>query len=321
MTTAIAATTVVGTTIDAIRPQAAFALDNGLARTPPMGFNDWNAFRLLGGRGADHADRRLLRHQRSRRRRLPVCEHRRLLDDPPARRRREARTRSCEVPARDGLAGRLRARQGAQAGHLRGCRHGDLRRFPGSLGHEAVDAQSFADWGIDYLKYDNCNNAGSSTKEEYIARYSAMRDALAQTGRQIVYSICEWGVNEPWTWAPRWGNLWRTTGDISDSWSSLKSISSAERRPASVREARRWNRPGHAGGRQRRHERHRVPDPLRHLAMLAAPLLIGTDLRRASAATLDILLNSELIAIDQDALGVQAKRSRATPAGSCSPGR
>jgi len=73
--------------------------------------------------------------------------------------------------------------------------------YPGSLGHEKVDAQTFADWGVDYLKYDNCNNAGSTTTQEYIDRYSAMRDALQATGRPIVYSICEWGVNDPWTWA------------------------------------------------------------------------------------------------------------------------
>src|SRR3989440_17530 len=97
-------------------------------------------------------------------------------------------------------------------------------KFPGSLGHEDVDAQTFADWGVDYLKYDNCNNAGSTTREQYIARYSAMRDALAKTGRPIVYSLCEWGVNNPWEWGAGVGNLWRTTGDIGDNWASLKNI-------------------------------------------------------------------------------------------------
>jgi len=91
-------------------------------------------------------------------------EHRRLLDDPPARRRREARTRSCEVPARDGLAGRLRARQGLKLGIYEDAGTATCAGFPGSLGHEAVDAQSFADWGIDYLKYDNCNNAAAAPR-------------------------------------------------------------------------------------------------------------------------------------------------------------
>src|SRR2546430_442931 len=102
--------------------------------------------------------------------------------------------------------------------------------FPGGLGHERQDANLFASWGVDYLKYDNCNNQGVDA----VKRYTAMRDALKKTGRPIVYSICEWGKNKPWEWGPGVGNLWRTTGDISDSWSSMISKAHANATHASA---------------------------------------------------------------------------------------
>jgi alpha-galactosidase len=93
--------------------------------------------------------------------------------------------------------------------------------MPGSLGHEETDAKTFAEWGVDYLKYDNCFNEGVPAEQ----RYKAMGDALAKTGRPIVYSICEWGDNKPWLWGTSvGGHLWRTTGDINDSWQSVMSI-------------------------------------------------------------------------------------------------
>src|SRR6476620_2808949 len=85
--------------------------------------------------------------------------------------------------------------------------------YPGSLGHERVDAQTFADWGVEYLKYDNCAHQ-DTTKEQSFRRYSAMRDALEATGRPIVYSLCLWGQFDVHTWGSRVGHLWRTTGDI-----------------------------------------------------------------------------------------------------------
>jgi alpha-galactosidase len=85
---------------------------------------------------------------------------------------------------------------------------------PGSLGHEYQDAQTFASWDVDYLKYDNCYSDFSTPK----TRYPVMTDALNKTGRSIFFSMCEWGVEDPATWAPGVGNSWRTTGDIWDSW-------------------------------------------------------------------------------------------------------
>ena len=88
---------------------------------------------------------------------------------------------------------------------------------PGGLGHEVIDAQTYAEWGVDYLKYDNCNNDAIDPK----LRYPPMRDALNATGAQIFFSMCEWGVEDPATWAGADGNSWRTTGDIGNYWESI----------------------------------------------------------------------------------------------------
>jgi alpha-galactosidase len=90
---------------------------------------------------------------------------------------------------------------------------------PGTLGHEKIDAQTYAKWQFDYVKVDNCNSNSVPPEE----RYPVMRDALNTSGRAILFSMCEWGVDNPATWAPAVGNSWRTTGDISDSWSSMTS--------------------------------------------------------------------------------------------------
>ncbi|MDG9718337.1 NPCBM/NEW2 domain-containing protein [Streptomyces sp. DH24] len=173
--------------------------------------------------------------------------------------------------------------------------------FPGALGHEYSDARQFAQWGVDYLKYDNCHNQGVDAK----LRYTTMRDALAATGRPIVYSICEWGQNEPWEWAADVGHLWRTTGDISDNWGSMLSILKKNLPLAEYAGPGHWNDPdmlevGNGGMTDTEYRSH-----FSMWAVMAAPLLIGTDLRKASDETFDILGNREVVAVDQDPLGKQ----------------
>jgi len=173
--------------------------------------------------------------------------------------------------------------------------------FPGALGHEYSDAQQFADWGVDYLKYDNCNNLGVDAK----SRYTTMRDALQATGRPIVYSICEWGENKPWEWASDVGHLWRTTGDISDSWGSMLSLLKRNLPLAPYAGPGHWNDPdmlevGNGGMTDTEYRSH-----FSMWSIMAAPLLIGSDLRKASVATFDILDNKEVVAVDQDPLGTQ----------------
>ena len=115
--------------------------------------------------------------------------------------------------------------------------------YPGSLGQEKLDAQTWADWGVDYVKYDNCYNQSDGSRADFVRRYTAMREAIDATGRPMVYSICEWGQSQPWEWATGVGNLWRTTGDISDNWSSLRSIIAQNAPLARYAGPGHWNDP------------------------------------------------------------------------------
>ncbi|MER5772423.1 NPCBM/NEW2 domain-containing protein [Streptomyces sp. NPDC001985] len=173
--------------------------------------------------------------------------------------------------------------------------------FPGALGHEYSDAQQFADWGVDYLKYDNCNNQGVDAK----LRYTTMRDALRATGRPIVYSLCEWGQNKPWEWAKDVGQLWRTTGDISDNWGSMLSIMKRNLPLAQYAGPGHWNDPdmlevGNGGMTDTEYRTH-----FSMWSIMAAPLLIGADLRKVPESAFEILGNREVIAVNQDRLGKQ----------------
>ncbi|MFD1297801.1 glycoside hydrolase family 27 protein [Lysobacter gummosus] len=183
------------------------------------------------------------------------------------------------------------------------------RGFPGGLGHEKQDAALFASYGIDYLKYDNCNNE----KKPAQPRYTAMGDALRATGRPIFYSVCEWGENQPWLWAGKrevGGNSWRTTGDITDTYASMVEIFKKNVVLDQYAGPGHWNDPdmlevGNGGMTDTEYRSH-----FSLWAIMAAPLLIGTDLRTIKPEPLKILLNKDVIAIDQDPLGVQGKRIR-----------
>jgi alpha-galactosidase len=285
----------------------AFALDNGLARTPPMGFNDWNAF----GCGVseqlikDTADLFVSSG-------LKAAGYRYVnIDDCWMTRSRDPQTgRLVPDPAKfpDGIAGTADYvhGKGLKLGIYEDAGTNTCAGYPGSLGHEDLDAQTLADWGVDYLKYDNCYNQSDGSQADYIRRYTAMGDALARTGRPIVFSVCEWGSSQPWTWAAGVGNLWRTTGDISDNWTSLRSIIGQNAPLYPHAGPGHWNDPdmleiGNGGMTATEYRTH-----MSMWAMMAAPLIIGTDLRKASAQTLALLTNSDVVGIDQDRLGVQA---------------
>ncbi|KAJ6296492.1 hypothetical protein OIU78_024359 [Salix suchowensis] len=178
------------------------------------------------------------------------------------------------------------------------------RTMPGSLGHEEHDARTFASWGVDYLKYDNCNNDGTSPTE----RYPVMSKALLNSGRPIFFSLCEWGQEDPATWAPDVGNSWRTTGDISDNWDSMTSRADQNDEWASYAAPGGWNDPdmlevGNGGMTTEEYRSH-----FSIWAIAKAPLLIGCDVRTMSNETLEILSNKEVIEVNQDKLGVQGKK-------------
>jgi alpha-galactosidase len=182
---------------------------------------------------------------------------------------------------------------------------------PGSRGHEYQDAISYAQWGVDYLKYDWCNNTGLNS----VGAYTTMRDALYAAGRPIVFSLCEWGDTKPWEWAKDVGHLWRITGDITDcfdcevnhgSWSSWGIIKTIELRKG----IRQYAGPGHWNdpdmmevGRGMTLNEDRAHFSM--WAMLAAPLMAGNDLRNMKKEVTEVLTNKDVLAVDQDSLGVQ----------------
>jgi alpha-galactosidase len=174
---------------------------------------------------------------------------------------------------------------------------------PGSLGFEDLDAASYAEWGVDYIKVDWCNTDDLQAPFQY----AKFRDALRQTGRPIVLSICEWGRNDPWTWARGVGQLWRTTSDIADNWESVAWIINANAHHYAAAGPGGWNDPdmlevgngGMTGDEYRAH--------FSLWAIMAAPLMAGNDLRAMTEETKAILLNREVIAIDQDPLGLQGR--------------
>jgi alpha-galactosidase len=185
---------------------------------------------------------------------------------------------------------------------------------PGSRGHEFQDALTYASWSVDYLKFDWCHAQGQNSVESY----TLMRDALQAAGRPIVFSICEWGSTKPWQWAKDVGNLWRSTEDIQNcwdckaSWGGLGVVRILDLMDGIEYAAGpgHWNDPDmlEVGNGKL------TPDESRaHFgmwAMLAAPLISGNDLRHMEADTLAVLTNKEVIAIDQDPLGKEASRVR-----------
>ncbi|XP_058114218.1 alpha-galactosidase 1-like [Magnolia sinica] len=177
---------------------------------------------------------------------------------------------------------------------------------PGSLGYEERDAMTFASWGIDYLKYDNCFFDGTKP----IVRYPKMTRALMKTGRPIFYSLCEWGDMHPALWGDRVGNSWRNTMDIVDNWDSMVSRADANEVYAEYARPGGWNDPDmlEIGNGGMTNDEYIVHFSI--WAISKAPLIIGCDLRSASNETLAILGNKEVIDVNQDPLGVQAKKVR-----------
>ena len=283
---------------------------DGLARTPPMGWNSWNKF------GCDVSEKLI----------------RETADAMVASGMKEAGYQyvvidDCWHGARDAEgnirpdAARFPSGMKALADyvHSKGLKLGIYSDAgaktcggrPGSRGHEYQDARTYATWGIDYLKYDWCNTEGLKAEGAYMT----MRDALYAAGRPVVFSLCEWGNNKPWEWGKSVGHLWRTTGDITNCWDCEKSYGSWS--PLSVvrildlqKELRAHAGPGHwndpdmmevGNGMTTSEDRAHFS----MWAMLAAPLIAGNDLREMSRETRDILTNREVVAVDQDALGVQ----------------
>ena len=175
---------------------------------------------------------------------------------------------------------------------------------PGSYQHEAQDVNTYAAWDIDYVKIDWCHAEGLEPE----VQYAKFHDAFEHASRPMVFSICNWGVKAPWTWGPHTGNLWRTTGDISDHYDRMSVIGFSQDGLEKFASPGQWNDPdmlevGNGGMKRNEYIQH-----MSLWVMLAAPLLAGNDVRNMNDETKAILLNPEIIAVDQDAKGVQGHR-------------
>lgn len=199
----------------------------------------------------------------------------------------------------------------------------------GSYGYEETDARDFASWGVDLLKYDYCN--APAGRVEAMERYEKMGKALRVTGRSMVFSVCEWGQREPWKWAKKvGGHLWRVSGDIGDLWNRSTDQKGGLRGVLNILEINAplneyagpagWNDPdmlvvgidGKSKSIGYESEGCTNEQYQSHFAlwcMMASPLLCGNDVRQMNDSTLQILLNKDLIAINQDPLGIQAERA------------
>ncbi|KAG2188296.1 hypothetical protein INT44_001049 [Umbelopsis vinacea] len=172
-----------------------------------------------------------------------------------------------------------------------------------SLGHEESDASNYANWSVDYLKYDNCNfRDGISGKE----RYKRMGDALKATGRNITFSICNWGSENPWEWADEIGHAFRTHDDIIASWESVLEILDVHAQVVQYGGPGHWADPGMVGNGALNIEESRTHFSL--WAAMKAPLILGNDLTHMSDVVYDILTNRKVISVNQDSLGVPARR-------------
>ncbi|MGA9120924.1 MAG: putative Ig domain-containing protein [Bacteroidota bacterium] len=193
--------------------------------------------------------------------------------------------------------------------------------YTGSYQHELDDARQYAEWGIDYLKYDWCSY-GDINRDTSLAGYErpyrVMRAALDSVDRDIVYSLCQYGMKNVWTWGDALGgNCWRTTGDIEDTWKSMSGIGFAQNGHEPYAGPGHWNDPdmlvvGWVGWGPQLHPTRLTPEEqLTHItlwSLLAAPMLIGCDMTRLDDLTYGLLSNDEVLEINQDQLGVQGRR-------------
>jgi len=283
---------------------SAIAQDKPLAATPPMGWNSWNHF---AERVDDKAVRTAADAMVSSGMRDAGYVYINIDDTWEGQRDAQGFIHTNEkFPDMKALADYVHSK-GLKLGIYSSPAAKTCAGFEGSLGHEEQDAQTYAKWGIDYLKYDWCLNSG--TRQEMLAAYPKMSEALKKTGRPIVLSLCEYGWNKVWEWGPSvGGNLWRTTGDITDEYRVMAEIGFNQNGLEKFASPGHWNDPdmlevGNGGMNEDEYRTH-----MSLWAILAAPLIAGNDLSKMTPYTLELLTNPEVIAVDQDPLGKQGYR-------------
>ncbi|HEY7393735.1 MAG TPA: alpha-L-fucosidase, partial [Gemmatimonadaceae bacterium] len=259
--------------------------DNGLARTPPMGWNSWNKF---AGRVDDAAVRAMADAMVASGMKDAGYEYINIDDTWEGERDAAGNiTSNTKFPDMKALADYVHSK-GLKLGIYSSPGPNTCAGYEGSYGHELQDARTFAAWGIDYLKYDWCGARNLYTDEEMPQVYQIMGDALASVSHKIVYSLCQYGRLDVWKWGPDvGGNLWRTTGDIRDAWDSMSRIGFAQDTLGSYARPGHWNDPDmlEIGNGAMTDDEYRTHMSL--WSMLAAPLLAGNDLRTMTPAIHD----------------------------------
>jgi alpha-galactosidase len=294
----------------AAAPPAA-ALGNGMALTPPMGWNDWNAY---GCSVSEQLVKQtaLAMHNDG----MQAAGYQYVnIDDCWLASSRDASGNLVANPSKfpDGIAAVASYVHslGLKLGIYEDAGTATCAGYPGSYGHEQQDASLFASWGVDYLKYDWCNipfSSFPSQTHQQVAQtlYTRMRNALSATGRSMAFSMCNgWDSSvQPWTWAAPVANLWRTTTDIQANFSSMLSNFHTNVALASFAGPGAWNDPDmlEVGNGMSATE---DQSEFSLWAEMAAPLIEGSNLVSASSATLSALTNRAVIAVDQDSLGKQ----------------
>ena len=281
---------------------------NHLSRTPPMGWNSWNKFQ---GKVDDKTVREIA--DAMVRTGMKDAGYHYVNIDDTWQGERDAQGKihsNNKFPDMKALADYVH-NKGLLIGIYSSPGPKTCAGYEGSFGHEEQDAQTYEDWTIDYLKYDWCSAGLIYSDEDMHAAYQKMGAALAKLARPVVFSLCQYGKADVWTWGPKVsGNLWRTTGDIQDNWNSMSDIGFDQGRLAPYAAPGHWNDPdmleiGNGGMTDEEYRTH-----MSLWSMLAAPLLAGNDVRAMTLATMSILLNKEVIQIDQDKLGKEGDRLR-----------
>ena len=290
----------------------ASALENGLGKTPPMGWNSWNKF-------ACNVSEKLIRETADAMvaSGMKDAGYRYVVIDDCWQVRRDPDGTIVADPDRFPSGIKALGDYVHSKGLLFGI-YSDAGALtcegrPGSRGYEYQDARTYAAWGVDLLKYDWCH----AERQDTIESYTLMSKALKATGRPILFSLCEWGSTKPWLWAKDVGNIWRSTGDITNCWECKVSPDDnvgVVHILDLMDGTESYAGPGHfndpdmlevGNGKL-------TPDESRaHFALwsiLAAPLIAGNDIRSMNAETKAVLTDKEVIAIDQDALGKQGRR-------------
>jgi alpha-galactosidase len=298
------------------RPITINALDDGLARTPPMGWNSWNTFAAdINENLIEETIDAMIKNGMK-----DAGYEYIVIDDGWEAMERDKNGKLIPDPKK--FPGGMKAL--GDYIHSKGFKFGihndagtrTCAGYPGGRGHEFEDARTYASWGVDYIKYDWCNTGTANAQETF----KTMGAALKASGRPIVFSICEWGSNKPWLWGKDVGHLWRTTGDIIDCYDcqavyslGWKHILDAQVGLESYAGPGHWNDPDmlEVGNKGLTLAESRAQFTL--WCILAAPLMAGNDVRNMSDEIRNILTDKEVIAINQDPLGKQGYRMMEHP--------